>query len=213
MPAAIVVFSRTIKRSFRQIRLQKRLSRVTLKRSPTKIPAEELSELTRTALVLGVAALDAYFTNKFVDCLVPYLKKYGPTDGIIEVMEKAGFDTRTALELLPKGSGERPYRKLRTLVDRHLDRHTTQRLDVIDRLFLSMGLKDLCKNASAKAGRKNLCRRIEIAVERRHDVVHEGDLNAHGNLRAIDADDINGRLQDIKLLVEKCDEIINSRIK
>lgn len=67
--------------------------------------------------------------------------------------------------MLPKDRNKRPYRKLRTLVEQYLEKFVTQKFDTIDDLFLSMSLKDLCKNAEKKSKRINLCRRIEIAIE------------------------------------------------
>lgn len=206
-------FDRTMGRAFKQIALYKRLKKVRLRRIPKKIAEEDLSELVRAALVLGVSAFDAYYTDKFVEKLVPFLQQVGPTDGIVKLFVKAKFDTQAALELIPKDRSERPYRKLRTFIDQYLEQYVTQRFNTIDELFLAMGLKDLSKRAQKKADRKQLLRRIEIAVERRHSVVHAGDLNSHGKLREIDCDDIEKRLKDVVLFVEKCDEIINLRIK
>ena len=207
-------FDRTMGRAFKQINLYKILKKVRFgNKSKKRIAEEDLSELVRAALVLGVSAFDAYFTNKFVKKLVPFLKQHGPTDGIVELFDKAKFDTRAALELIPRDSSERPYRKLRTFIDNYLEGHVTQRLKTIDELFLAMGLKNLSKNAQKKARRNNLLRRIELAVERRHCVVHAGDLNSHGKLRKIDCEDVRKRLKDMVLFVENCDEIINSRIR
>jgi len=205
------IFDKTIDRAIKQIALYRKLSDVSLKK-PDMI-TDDLSDLIRTALVLGVSALDAYFTNKFVEKLVPYLQKKGPTDGIVDIVNKAWFNTKVALEMLPKDRNKRPYRKLRTLVEQYLEKFVTQKFDTIDDLFLSMSLKDLCKNAEKKSKRINLCRRIEIAIEWRHKIVHKGDLNDHGNLCTITDKDTEKRLKEIKLFVEKCDEIINSRIK
>ncbi|MCK5242212.1 hypothetical protein KAR34_07160 [bacterium] len=212
MPSAKDTFDRTMKRAFTQIELYKRLSNVKFKKEPKKIPKKDLSELVRAALVLGISAFDAYFTNKFVEKLIPYLRKHGPTDGMVKIFEQAGLDTRTALELIPKDRNERPYRRLRTLVDQHLERYVTQKFKVVDELFCVMGLKNLSRNAEKKAGRKKLQRSIEIAVDRRHAVVHNGDLNSHGNLCNIDYREIKKRFDEVVLFVEKCDEIINSRV-
>lgn len=81
------IFDKTIDRAIKQIALYRKLSDVSLKK-PDMI-TDDLSDLIRTALVLGVSALDAYFTNKFVEKLVPYLQKKGPTDGIVDIVNKA----------------------------------------------------------------------------------------------------------------------------
>ena len=121
------------------------------KKRDKNIPAP--GDIIRGAVVLGVAALDSYVTDVFCEKLVPYLKRYRPSPQLIKLLEEAGLDTREALNLITM---ERPYRRIRTLIEHHYDSYTTQRFDVIDKMFLPYGLKDITKHAEKKSYRRTL---------------------------------------------------------
>ncbi len=89
-------------------------------------------DLLRMAIVLSVSAMDAYFTNKFCDILIPFLKNKKPSSELIEILKKAGLNTETALDLIAM---DRPYRRIRTLVESYFEQYTTQRAEVIDNLW------------------------------------------------------------------------------
>jgi hypothetical protein len=164
-------------------------------------------DMGRAGIVLSVAAMDAYFTRRFTEILGPYLKAKGPSDDLVALLQAAGFDTRQALELLTM---ERPYRRIRSLVDSHLERYTTQRFDAIDRLFLCFGLKSLCANAQSRSRRATLLRSVEILVERRHEIVHTGDHDKHGKIVPLDFTEFAKRIRDLNIFVQNADEIITS---
>ena len=163
----------------------------------------------RMAVVLSVAAMDNYFTSKFRDLIVKYLDEYDAGEDLIVLLEKAGLNTRTALELLWM---ERPMRRIGTLIERYFDRYTTQRFDVIDNLFKSIGIQNLCENAERKTGRKTLRSSITRLVEKRHFIVHDADINSHAKPRNIDADRIERRINDLEKFVLACDEILDNKV-
>jgi len=169
----------------------------------------EHSDLLRSALVMAVAGMDSYFTSRFTENIVGYLKKNVPTSGMIEVLASAGLDTRQALEMLTM---DRPYRRIRTLLDDHLFDHTTQRFDVIDKLFQVYKVKDLSKNAQGLSKRTELLKSVEIAVLRRHAIVHGADCNSHDKLSPIGDRWVKGKIDDVELFVRKCDELITKVI-
>jgi len=172
-------------------------------------PSLDFSDLLRSAIVLSVAAMDAYFTDVFAERLVPYLKKKRCGNRLAELLEEAGLTAAVTLELLPM---DRPYRRIRTLIEVYLERQVTQRLDAINALFDAYGIQDLCGNAQAKLERKKLCREIEVLVQRRHDIAHEGDLDRHGNLRSLKHTWVRNRLRDVQLLVGACEEILQDQL-
>ena len=196
-------------RSIALLDLHRRLSRVNFTKEPKKIAESELADLTRASVVLSVAAMDSYFTARFAECLVPFLKKHGVTDKLVELLNKAGLDTRRSLEMIQM---ERPYRRVRTLMDAHLERYTTQKTDVINSLFIAYGIKDLCGNAQKYAKRRNLIKRVEILTDRRHQIVHEGDVNSQGKLNRIVENRVRAQLKDIKVFVDAAHSIIDKRI-
>ena len=163
-----------------------------------------MSDITRSAITLGVASMDTYFTARFAEMLVPYIKKKGAKPSLVETLADAGLNTSQAIEMLTM---EKPYRRIRTLIDAYLERYTTQRAEVIDKLFLCYGLKNLCSNAQKKVKRKNLIRRIELLVERRHKIVHDGDLNSHNRLNKIDHEEVLRQLKDVKVFVDSAHAI------
>ena len=169
----------------------------------------DFSDLLRSAIVLSVAAMDSYFTDVFAERLVPYLKKMRCGDRLATLLEEAGLTTAVALDLLPM---DRPYRRIRTLIEAHLAKHVTHRLSAINELFAAYGIQDLCDSAQAKLKRKRLCREIEILVQRRHDIAHEGDLDRHGKLRSLSQTWSRNRLRDVQLFVGACDEILQNQL-
>ena len=112
-------FISTLNRANKQIELAKRLSKLKLKKKPQKIDPDDISDIVRTALVLGVSAFDSYFTDKFIEIFIPYLYKYGPNKKIVSILEDAGLDVYAALELIKM---DRPNSRIRNLVVKYLER-------------------------------------------------------------------------------------------
>ena len=94
-----------------------------------------------------------------------------------------------------------------------MDNFVTQRFDVINDLFKSMGLPKLLKDAEKKAKRKNLLKIVKNGIDRRHEIVHNGDVTDYGRLRDINHKQIRTRLINIQTLVNQCESIINKRFK
>ncbi len=168
-------------------------------------------DLLRAALILTVAAMDAYFTSRFTENLVPFLKTVSgsgnsqiPSD-LISLLNKGGLDTKAALEMLTM---KRPYRRIRTIVDAHLSSYTTQQDHVIDKLFLCYGVMNLSSNAEAKAGRTKLVSSVRKAVLRRNQIAHDGDLNQRNRTRSIREVEVTKWINDIDLYVKSCEGLI-----
>ena len=170
-------------------------------------PSFDLADLLRAAIVIAVAGMDAYFTDVFAERLVPFLKKNGTTKGLTDLLEAAGMDVEMALQLL---SMQRPFRRIRTLVEIHLERHVTQRTKAINELFKAYGIPNICENVEKKLERKRLLREIEILVKRRHAIAHDGDLNSHGKLADLDETWVRNRVLDVEKFVGAVDEILQA---
>lgn len=198
-------FSKTIKRCKTLINSYETLHKLNSKNS--EIPAPK--DIVRGAVILAVSALDAYVTDVFSEKLVPYLKRYKADDSLINLLANAGLDTKEALILI---SMDRPYRRIRTLIQKYYNTYTTQRFKVIDQIFVPYRLKNLSDNAAKKAGRKNIKRSVEKLIERRHQIAHAGDYNSHGKICNIDEEEIEKRVNDLNLIVDKMDEIICNKI-
>lgn len=167
-------------------------------------------DIGRAGVVLAVAAMDAYFTKKFEEIIIPYLKTKGATPELTALLQAAGLDVAQALELVTMA---RPFRWIKSLIESHLDRYTTQKFESIDSLFKSVGLPKLSEHTSRKAKRTTLKRSIELLVERRHAIVHEGDLNKYGRPSDFKWTEMAKRLADLQLFVDTADSIIDNFAK
>lgn len=166
-------------------------------------------DIVRGAVVLAVAALDTYVTDAFAEKLVPYLKKYKPDAELINLLYEAGLDTKEALVLI---SMDRPYRRIRSLIENYYDSYTTQKFDVIDQIFKPYRLKKITENAAKKSGKESIKKSVGKLVERRHQIAHAGDYNSHGRIVVIDEEQIGKRIKHLEILVTEMDEILCNRI-
>ncbi|WP_296235966.1 HEPN domain-containing protein [uncultured Pseudomonas sp.] len=166
-------------------------------------------DIVRGAVVLAVAALDTYVTDAFSEKLVPYLQRYKPDDELIELLYKSGLDTKEALVLLGM---ERPYRRIRTLIENYYGSYTTQKFDVIDQIFRPYRLANVTENAARKSGKPSIKTSVGKLVERRHQIAHAGDYNRHGRIIDINEEQIAKRIKQLELLVTSMDEILCNRV-
>ena len=201
---AIVTFKKTSARASALVALHGNLTSAQLAALPDD------RDLLRSAVALAVAGMDAYFTDRFSESLVKFLKKRGPTDGLTKILSDAGLDTKAALEMITM---KRPYRRVRTLVEAYLADYTTQKQRVIDELFKVYGVKDLCKHAQGIAKRRKLLTSVAAAVSRRHSIVHAGDLNAHDTPRPIDNKPASRYVKNIELFAVSCEAVLVNALK
>ncbi len=200
-------FDKTISRCREQINLYNDLKEI--KENNTDLDINVSQDILRSAIVLAVAAFDAYATDCFSERFIPYIKKRGADTSLIELLGKAGFDISFSLELI---DSERPYRKIRTLIEKYYSAYTTQRLNVIDELFLQFHIKKITENAAQRSGRKTLLGSVEKIIQRRHCIVHDGDYNEYNRIKNVTVTDLK-RIDDLAILVSNMDEIIENKFK
>ena len=198
-------FIKTIRRCESLVASYKKLHE--LHSNDTATPAPK--DIVRGAIVLSVSALDAYVTDVFAEKFVAYIKRFEPDENLIELLNDAGLNTKVALELIEM---DRPYRRIRTLIQQHYNKYTTQKFEVIDRLFATYRLPKICTSAQRKSKRKTLNNSIKKLIDRRHEIAHSGDYNSHGKIRDIDEVLFGKRIQHLELFVTSMDEIICNRI-
>ncbi|MEM5519735.1 HEPN domain-containing protein [Sulfitobacter sp. AS59] len=167
-------------------------------------------DLARGSVILSVAAFDHYFTSKFCDVLNNYLKNNKPNKKLIERLERAGLNTEMALELAVM---KRPFRRIRSLLSKSLSGVTTNQTKAIENLFSAIDLDGLSGRIHKHCNRKNLGRRIEKLVIIRNEVSHCAHINSHGQPKAIDAEDVGARIEELKLFVDSSEIIINQWVK
>lgn len=128
---------------------------------------------------------------------------------MIDLLYASGLDTKEALNLLTM---ERPYRRIRTLTESYYASYTTQKFDVIDKIFKPYSLTQITENAAKLSGRESIKKSVEKLVERRHQITHSGDYSSHGRIIEIDEDQIAKRIDHLELLVNNIDKILCNRI-
>ena len=166
---------------------------------------DDYDDLGRASIVLAVAAMDSYFTDAFIEKLLPFLRNKKPTKGLIDILEKSGFGVKEALELLHE---KKPFSRIRDILESYLSTYVTQSADKIDKLFLVYGYKELCKSAEKKCRRKTLIKTVEKLVRRRHEISHDGDYLKNGKLRKFEQSSITNQVQSMEKLIQTCDEIL-----
>jgi hypothetical protein len=199
--SAYVQFENVVERALNLLSHEKRLQH--------SFAQIDFSDLIRAAVVLGVASMDSYFTNVFAELLVPYLRRHGPKEAMIELLGDAGFDSKVALRYIASG---KPYEGIQRLVQKHLDRRTTQRPEAIDELFVAFGIKNFCHHAQQLSGRKTLLSRVKSLVDRRNVIAHDGDLDGRGKLKTISRERAGRDIRSLVLFVSKSEELINKSI-
>lgn len=165
----------------------------------------DYDDLGRASVVLAVAAMDSYFTEAFIEKLIPFLRSKKPTKELIKRLECAGFGLADALELLNEKD---PYGRIRSTLENHSERYVTQSVDKIDSLFLAYGFKHISTSAEAKTKRKTLIKTVERLVRRRHQIVHDGDYMKSGKLRTFDQEKVTREVQSMEKFVTACDEML-----
>lgn len=167
-------------------------------------------DLPRFAIVLAVAALERYVKDSFMVHLVDELKKENVDSDLRQLVTEAGV-TSDFWEQCVRKHTERPYRKASNAVKRHLLSFSIQNKKSISDLFKCYSLGSIVDHAQKKADRKTLWKSTEKAIKRRHQIVHAGDFGNMGRLQAVDFDETNHRIEDIKLLVANMEDIIRNK--
>lgn len=165
-------------------------------------------DLLRAAIVLSVAALDAYCTDCFSEHFVSFIKNNEISDKMEKALEKYGLKLRTAVGFLRTDKND-AYSIIKELVQKYYERYTTQKIEIIDQLFDLYNLKEITKCAQRRAKDEHLLEDVEKTVNRRHKIVHEGDYDNKriGNVAESDYK----RIQSIKTLVDNMEYIINNK--
>ncbi|WP_156962455.1 HEPN domain-containing protein [Salinisphaera hydrothermalis] len=152
-------------------------------RSSDKALDETDDDLFRAGIVLAVAAMDSYFTDRFCEALIPYIRQNGLNKQLKQLLSDSGLTLGKSIEMF---DNQRPKRVLSNMVRRHLGTFVTQNFKTVDKLYQCIGFaKPVTLSAQEFTYRKRLLRSISTLVERRHKIVHGGDYNQHGRLRAI----------------------------
>lgn len=168
---------------------------------------ESDDDLFRAGVVLSVAAMDAYFTDRFCEALIPYVNRNGINKGLKDLLCESGLTITKCIEMF---DNKRPKRVLSNMVRRHLSTFVTQNFKTVDNLYKCLGFeKPITLVAQDLSKRTRLLRSISRLVERRHKIVHAGDYNHHGNLNAIEYQRSFKKILEIRVLVGHTERVLS----
>ncbi len=165
----------------------------------------------RSTLVTAVAAYDRYFTDRFLEAFIPFIKKNKVKTNFADYLQECGLDVKESLNLL---NHTKPRIRLKSLVRLKLRKHVTQNQKSINKLFLYYGFKDVLKSAESILKRRTIITKIDKLIELRHSIVHEGHTNNYGEMKRLDHKDskwIMNTIADMTILIEEIDKMISSK--
>lgn len=167
-------------------------------------------DIVRSATVLAVAAIDDYFRTKFCSKFTDYFRRQKRLRrSTAKSMESLGL---SYYKLACATKSKDPDSIIRRTIEQSLSRRSTQSLADINNLYKHLGLATLSADAGAKLPHNWKATYSEF-VERRHQIVHRGDLDNTGEPNSIEGEDAMRALFLISDFVKHCDGIINNSIK
>lgn len=144
-----------------------------------------LDDLLRASLTLGVSALDRYLHERVVKRVIQSLRS---TD-LRSAQEKLEIPAIFALRMTETwrrasrdGTNSRPANQLRIALQESLHRRTFQNWREIEEAFELIGVSGITgtlQTAYAVGDMKPIKAELNALVQRRHLIVHEGDLVRH----------------------------------
>ena len=172
-------------------------------------------DLLRAAVVLGVAAMERYLKDRFLESFIPFLKAEQKRKGVgkwnkatDKLLLDSGIDTdfwKNSTLCPPKKILAKLSKKVRDYVR---TRMVLQKRKSIEGLYTCYGIRDIIPFAEGRAERKTLWDSVEKLIKRRHQVAHGADYLYAGKLDGIDKKEIVRRLGHVSKLVNYIDEIL-----
>jgi hypothetical protein len=180
--------------------------------------AEMLQELLRSALVLGVSALDRYMHERIVKNIVAALKKRKLCKEQQEFAIPATLAIQVADCLVTarrKNQTVRPANEIRNAIQEILHKRTFQSWREMEEGFRLIGISGIGGKLQAAYGNGNMkpiYARLDKIVYSRNRIVHEADLVRHKKggrprMHPIKLGDVRGSITFLDDLVTKLEKI------
>jgi len=171
-------------------------------------------ELTRYAIVLKIASMDIFFTEKFMEIFIPFTKKNRISEGLESVIKETGITIKESLDLLYQ---KEPLETLLCKMKKKIRRYVAQDQKRIDFLFKGFGIDSISlaaeKYDNTGVGKKDdLLRKVRALVKRRHSIVHSGDTTPKGSVKKIGRGTIN-KIDSIDRYVTACEYLLNKQLE
>lgn len=176
--------------------------------------SEENDDLLRAAIVLGVAALDAYAIDRFMDGFVQYIKHHIVNEQTVRFLADSGFTLKDALELIHDRKA-RPFRRIRTVVENASSKKSMHSFERIDDLYKFYELQSITTEAATLGRNKRKASQmlsdIEYMISRRHDIAHAADYNGKNKLNEVLKAQIDVWLNTLEQFVNSMEEILQRK--
>lgn len=181
-------------------------------------PPKKSADILRSAVVLAVAGMDAYFTDKISENAVPLIRKLGGKDLPGKLVD-AVSNQMNSQQMLEAMLRQKPLAHVGTAVRKALANNTYQDPGKIEQGLRMLGVSNFWCEVAAELGMAQTDVRSSLArvVKRRHDIVHKGDLGTtkktKHKLRALGRTEAEEMVQTIDRFVRAADEVINKQIR
>lgn len=180
-------------------------------------------DLFRAAVVLGVAALDGYVVDRFMDVFVDYIKSTNMSKREIQFLEEAGFKLKDALDII-REKKERPFRHVRTIVEHAYEHNSMQDFDKIGSFYGFLGLPRIVvdsarmaakaarvKNARGKTAGQRIIDDLRAMMDRRQDIAHSADYNGKNRLNKMVQKEVEKWLKYLGTFVDSMEKIMQNK--
>jgi hypothetical protein len=152
---------------------------------PDNFATEELAELLRAALVLGVSGLDRYIHERTIKQIVTALRSSELSRQQEDLSIPATLALRLGADLLKAHKAKklrRPANEVRKALQDTLCKRPFQSWHDLEFAFSLIGIRDMASQVQSKnklSSVKPLKAELNQIVRRRNQIVHEGDLVRH----------------------------------
>jgi RiboL-PSP-HEPN len=168
-------------------------------------------ELLRAAVVLIVAAMDAYFKEIFMERFYAFVLKHNDYALYARIAEKYGyFDMETILQIMPQ---KKPNKTVVSRIRNGLFYSSMQNPKHINKLFSNLGIHNLSQRAATNTGKKLLLSSVKKTVERRNKIAHHGDRMRKDALYPIEKKTVEYWISQICKFVDSANDIIINETK
>ena len=181
----------------------------------------EPDDLLRAVVVFAVSAVDSYIHDKIIENvvrIVVYCGKRGSgfPGHLIDVM-KSAITTEKALTLIYR---KRPDQEVQKIMRQHLSERTFQDPGKIEAAMRYLGLSDLWEPVRVRlrlSSKDRAKKFIQSYVNRRHHIVHEGDIykskKYRHQLRPITRPYARNCVRDVKKFVKVLNDVIDQHLQ
>ncbi|MDD9798060.1 MAG: hypothetical protein OXT03_02975 [Alphaproteobacteria bacterium] len=185
---------------------------------PSHPPDNKEAAQERLAIVLAAASIDDYFAQKFINHVLPFLEKQqGKGKGKNAATARVCAQGAKLSEQIDRRC---PYLAPLTNSAGRVERPAAQGFIALDRIFEPCGITNLSQQAiqaAVKTDPKIAAIRyplegLAMFMERRYQIIHEGDFNARHEIKPINHNWLLKRLDLIAAFVKQADLIITAHL-